>query len=101
MMKRTETRTAHGNPALSTTPVERRPMRHDVIDATTNNPADLDRRLDSALEETSPPVIPCRSCVVDGATFIRPLMRFSELPVLDRRLSRRMLRTAIRQEICS
>jgi hypothetical protein len=54
MMKRTEIRTAHGSPALSTKPVERRPMRDEVVDATTNNPADLDRRLDLALEETFP-----------------------------------------------
>ncbi len=53
-MKRTETRTTHSSPALSTRLVERRPMHDEVMDTPTDNLADLDRRLDLALEETFP-----------------------------------------------
>jgi hypothetical protein len=54
MMKQTETRTTQNGPALITRPIESRPLRDEAIDATANNPADLDRRLDLALEETFP-----------------------------------------------
>ena len=53
-MNCTEPRATHNSPALGTKPVEGRLMRDKVKDAATNNPVDLDRRLDLALEETFP-----------------------------------------------
>ena len=54
MMKRTETWTTQSNPASNTWPVERRPMCDEGMDTATNNTANLERRLDLALEETFP-----------------------------------------------
>lgn len=53
-MKRADTRTPHSHSDMSFEPAEKRPMRDKVSIKTTNDAADLDRRLDLALEETFP-----------------------------------------------